>query len=113
MFKYISSLSSILSFPASQFILHTTFSIGPHPSSHQIKMNSKPDFVIIGGGLAGLVVANRLTENPKTNVVVLEAGQDHSSDPRIRTPALWPSLLGQDDFDWDYRSTPQVRDNKI
>ncbi|XXG96386.1 hypothetical protein Hte_002668 [Hypoxylon texense] len=56
-------------------------------------MNSKPDFVVVGGGLAGLVVVTRLTENPETTVVVLEAGQDHSADPRIRTPAFWPSLM--------------------
>ncbi|KAF3011735.1 hypothetical protein E8E14_010516 [Neopestalotiopsis sp. 37M] len=70
-------------------------------------MDSKPDFVIVGGGLAGLVVATRLTEDPETTVLVLEAGRDHSSDPRIRTPAFWISLLGQEDFDWDYRSTEQ------
>lgn len=70
-------------------------------------MDSKPDFVIVGGGLAGLVVAARLTEDPETTVLVLEAGKDHSSDPRIRTPAFWISLLGQEDFDWDYRSTEQ------
>lgn len=76
-------------------------------------MDSKPDFVIVGGGLAGLVVATRLTENPETTVVVLEAGKDHSSDPRIRTPAFWISLLGQDDFDWDYRSSEQVRMHRM
>ncbi|CAJ2500663.1 Uu.00g035160.m01.CDS01 [Anthostomella pinea] len=77
-------------------------------------MDSKPDFVIVGGGMAGLVVAARLTENADTTVVVLETGQDHSSDPRVRTPMLWPSLLGQSDFGWDYRSTPQKgRDGKI
>lgn len=71
-------------------------------------MDSKHDFVIVGGGSAGLVVAARLTEDPKTSVLVLEAGEDHTTDPRIRTPASWPSLLGLDEFDWNYRTVPQA-----
>lgn len=70
-------------------------------------MTSKHDFVVVGGGLAGLVVAARLTEDPNISVLVLEAGEDHTTDPRIRTPASWPSLLGSDDFDWNYRTVPQ------
>jgi choline dehydrogenase-like flavoprotein len=64
-------------------------------------------FIIIGGGTSGLVVATRLTENPNIRVLVLEAGEDHSLDPRVITPALWPSLLGTD-FDWALSSEPQV-----
>lgn len=60
------------------------------------------DFVIVGGGASGL------TEDPNISVLVLEAGEDHSSDPRITTPALWPSLLGTD-VDWGVVSEPQVR----
>ncbi|KAI1076640.1 hypothetical protein F5B20DRAFT_593906 [Whalleya microplaca] len=70
-------------------------------------MDTKNDFIIIGGGQAGLVVAARLTEDPNTSVLVLEAGHDHTTDPCVRTPASWPSLLGSADFDWDYRSVPQ------
>ncbi|KAI0141132.1 hypothetical protein F4776DRAFT_550199 [Hypoxylon sp. NC0597] len=70
-------------------------------------MDFTNDFVIVGGGLAGLVVAARLSEDPNTSVVVLEAGDDRTEDPRIRTPALWLSVLGSDAFDWNYRSTPQ------
>ncbi|KAH9890787.1 hypothetical protein F4778DRAFT_367719 [Xylariomycetidae sp. FL2044] len=70
-------------------------------------MDHSSDFVIVGGGMAGLVVAARLTEDPSTSVIVLEAGNDHSRDPRIRTPALWLSILGTEEFDWNYRSTPQ------
>lgn len=70
-------------------------------------MESRHEFVIVGGGLAGLVVAARLTEDPNTSVLVLEAGGNHTTDPRVRTPGLWPSLLGSD-FYWDFRSTPQV-----
>lgn len=71
-------------------------------------MDTEHDFVIVGGGLSGLVVAARLTEDPNVSVLVVEAGQDHTADPRIRTPASWISILGQDDFDWAYTTVPQV-----
>ncbi|KAF4624906.1 hypothetical protein G7Y89_g13263 [Cudoniella acicularis] len=64
------------------------------------------DFIIVGGGTSGLVVAVRLTQNPNIRILVLEAGEDHSADPRVITPALWPSLLGTD-FDWGYLSESQ------
>ena len=66
------------------------------------------DYVVVGGGTAGLVVAARLSEDPNLKVVVLEAGEDHTSDPRISMPAGWPALLGSD-CDWDFSTEPQVR----
>ena len=41
------------------------------------------DYVIVGGGTAGLVLAARLSENPATSVLVLEAGAAHLNDPMI------------------------------
>ncbi|KAF2875736.1 glucose-methanol-choline oxidoreductase-like protein [Massariosphaeria phaeospora] len=64
------------------------------------------NLVIIGGGTAGLVLANRLTEDAATHVVVLEAGEDLTSDPRVTTPALFPTLLGSD-ADWNTPTEPQ------
>ncbi|KAI1764619.1 glucose-methanol-choline oxidoreductase-like protein [Hypoxylon sp. FL1150] len=64
------------------------------------------DFVIVGGGTAGLVLANRLTEDSTVTVLVLEAGQDQSSDPRVTTPLLYASLMGSD-ADWDAVTEPQ------
>lgn len=70
--------------------------------------NAAYDFVIVGGGTAGLVVANRLTENPSTRVLVLEAGTNRLNDPRITIPGLGPAAFEDEDFDWNFRSCPQV-----
>lgn len=67
------------------------------------------DFVIVGAGSAGSVLANRLSENPAVRVLVLEAGNSQISpdiETRIQTPAAWPTLLGSE-VDWGYRSVPQ------
>lgn len=61
------------------------------------------DYVIIGGGTAGLVLANRLSENPNLSVVVLEAGENRLNDPRVMIPAFWTSLLGTE-LDWQFES---------
>lgn len=64
------------------------------------------DYIIIGGGTSGLVVANRLSENPDVQVLVLEAGKDMTTDPRVNVPAFWTALLGSE-ADWQYQSVPQ------
>ena len=67
------------------------------------------DFIVVGGGTSGLMVANRLTENPDTKVLVIEAGDSHLADPRVSIPALWPSLHGTE-ADWQFVTTAQVID---
>ena len=67
------------------------------------------DYIVVGGGTAGLAVAARLTENPDVTVGVLEAGANRMDDPQISTPALYPSLIGQEQYDWWLQSVPQVR----
>ena len=68
---------------------------------------TKADFIVVGGGTTGITLATRLSEDPKLRVLVLEAGQDLSTDPRVTTPALWPSLL-RTNADWNFTSVPQV-----
>lgn len=65
------------------------------------------DIVIIGGGTAGLVLATRLSEDAKLQVVVIECGENRKDDPQILTPGLWP-LLSNSPFDWAFRTVPQV-----
>lgn len=65
-----------------------------------------PDYIIIGGGTSGLVVANRLSEDRSVQVLVLEAGDDLTADPRVNVPAFWTSLIGSD-ATWQFRTVPQ------
>ena len=63
------------------------------------------DYVIVGAGSAGCVLANRLSADPSVRVLLLEAGPPDTLDT-IRVPALWTALFGSE-VDWDYRLEPQ------
>jgi choline dehydrogenase-like flavoprotein len=66
------------------------------------------DFIIVGGGTAGLTVAARLSENPKWQVGVLEAGAANIGDPMIMVPALHFQTPGNPQYDWAHKTTLQV-----
>ena len=63
------------------------------------------DYIMIGAGSAGCVVANRLTEDSGTTVLLLEAGNPDTK-PEIHIPAECLSLLGSE-VDWAYFSEPE------
>ncbi|KAJ5093759.1 glucose-methanol-choline (gmc) oxidoreductase [Penicillium angulare] len=70
------------------------------------QLPSAADYIVVGGGTAGLVVAARLSENPDVHVVILESGPDATEDPRVQNPALWHGLSGSE-LDWEVQVTPQ------
>jgi choline dehydrogenase len=66
------------------------------------------DYVIIGGGSAGSVLANRLTTDPANRVLILEAGRpDYLWDVFIHMPAALTYPIGWSWYDWKYESEPE------
>ncbi|KAF4605906.1 hypothetical protein EYR40_004698 [Pleurotus pulmonarius] len=65
------------------------------------------DYVIIGGGTAGLAVANRLSEDPSVTVLVIEAGPNAEHLPEVFIPGLFGSGKALTTLNWGYATTPQ------
>ncbi|KAJ7432159.1 GMC oxidoreductase [Mycena latifolia] len=69
------------------------------------------DYVILGGGPGGLTLANRLSEDPRTQVLVLEAGEARLEDPLIDIPGFLGSTVGNASYDWLFKTVPQAHSN--
>ena len=72
----------------------------------------KYDFIILGAGSAGCVLANRLSANPNFKVCIIEAGPK-DSDPRIHIPLGFAFFGENSPFNWSYETEPQKEFEKV
>ena len=70
------------------------------------------DYIILGAGTAGCVLANRLSAVKNNRVLLLEAGYSDRSI-KIKVPALQPYVFGKKEFDWCYQAQPDKTRNNV
>lgn len=77
-----------------------------YPSTFELYKMAEYDFIVVGGGIGGCVVASRLsTCQEGFRVLLVEAGKDVSDRREILTGPWAPHLTT--DLDWGYKTTPQ------
>ncbi|KAH8102406.1 GMC oxidoreductase [Cristinia sonorae] len=73
--------------------------------------NKNFDYIIIGGGTAGLTLAAKLSEDPLKSVLVLEEGYDNLNDDEILRPVVPLKGFGNEKYSWNVTTTPQAHLN--
>src|SRR5262245_3102972 len=74
---------------------------------HSMNTQQEFDYVIVGAGSAGCVLAARLSKDPNVRVALVEAGGPDDA-PEIWMPAAFPQLF-KTKYDWDFASEPEPR----
>ena len=73
----------------------------------KVMENEEYDYIIVGGGSAGCTLANRLTEDPSTTVLLLEAG-GKDTNPWIHIPVGYVKTLDMPSLNWRFETEPEA-----
>ncbi|KAK6074218.1 GMC oxidoreductase [Seiridium cupressi] len=77
-------------------------------SASTMELGAEFDYIVVGGGTSGLVVASRLSADENVRVLVLEAGANRLTDPKVTIQALAAATYFDPDYDWYITTEPQA-----
>ncbi|KAL4220285.1 hypothetical protein ACF0H5_020693 [Mactra antiquata] len=98
---------ALVAFATAVFLRYANNILIPKPNiTITENVKAEYDYVIIGGGTAGSVVAGRLAEDKTISVLVLESGPDFQDDLDLYMPTKWTELIGSK-YDWHFPMEPQ------
>ncbi|KAF9458888.1 hypothetical protein BDZ94DRAFT_1312864 [Collybia nuda] len=89
---------------ASFYLLPSSAKLYQNPSE---LVKTTYDYIVVGAGAAGAVVAARLSENPKISVLLVEAGVSNEGIRDVAIPLMGLSLTPNTKLDWNFTTTPQ------
>ncbi|ROW03691.1 hypothetical protein VMCG_05356 [Cytospora schulzeri] len=90
----------------------TAVAAHPGPGFEHKAGATEYDYIVVGGGTSGLVVASRLSEEPSVSVLVIEAGESVLNNPNVTDVNGYGYAFGTD-IDYAYQTTPQTYANNV
>ncbi len=107
---FMKSMISVTLLTCAIHIWYQTPTSNPLPTKIQETLDEEYDYIIVGAGSAGCVLANRLSEEEHQSILLLETGPDDAGYSDIHIPARVAGLLNNPEVDWMYKTTPQKQD---
>ena len=104
--KYL--LFGALALFVAYYVNRSPFSIFKKKSILTETVDDEYDYIVVGAGSAGSVVASRLSEDRHTKVLLLEAGGHYDEHPLFHVPLRWLELE-KTEYDWEYYTEPQTK----
>jgi choline dehydrogenase len=98
------AIATGLSLSAADAMAQQSTAISATQSYNRRNLKTRYDYIVVGAGSAGSVVARRLAENPAVEVLLLEAGGTDEV-PAVLEPGLWPTNI-RSERDWGYTANP-------